>query len=170
MKEEFVFYEYQRFYKSWNILIILISAVVNILLIFGCIVQLGMGKSFGNPPMNNTMLIIITALITLLTVSFFFARLATVINNEGVYIKVFPFFLKYKCFPWDNIAKAYLIKYNPLTVSGIRHSAVIYSVSGNTALQLELIKGKQVLIGTRKPVELEEVLQKLNKQKQVAYT
>ena len=179
MKDEVVFYERQRFSQSWAILII---GLVNALFIFGCIMQLGMGKSWGNHPMDNTMLIIVTAIVTLLTISFFFSGLDTVINKEGVYFKLFPFCWKYKSFPWDMVSKAYVRKYNPILeyggwgiryrIGGIRFNSgeigrskmnIAYNISGNMGLQLELANGKRVLIGTRKPAEMEDVLQKLNK-------
>jgi len=172
MKEEPVFYERQRFSQSWSILILI---VVNALFVYGCIIQLGMGKLWGNNPMDNTILIIVTAFLTLLTVSFFFIHLDTVVNKEGVYIKIFPFSWKYKFFTWDIISKSHVRKYNPILEYGgwgikygrgirrYRINNVAYSVSGNRGLQLELTNGKRVLIGTRKPVELEEVLKKLNK-------
>ena len=97
--------------------------------------------------------------------------LRTWVNEEGVYIKMFPFVFRYKFFPWDSIAKAYIRKYHPLWEYGgwgirfrrwnFRHIA--FSAFGNSGLQLELTNGKRILIGTRKPVELEEVLQKLHK-------
>jgi hypothetical protein len=102
---------------------------------------------------------------------------ATWINKEGVYIKEFPFlsFLKYKFFPWEIISKSHVRKYNPVWEYGgwggkryrwrIMHGRidVAYNVWGDMGLQLELINGKRVLIGTRKPVEMEDVLRKLNK-------
>ena len=181
MKEEVVFYERQRLNRWW---IGLMFVLVNALLIYGCIVQLCMGEPWGNNPADNTALIIITVVVMLLTVSLFFVSLNTVINQEGIYIKIFPFFLRYKFFPWDMISKSYIRKYNPVLEYGgwgIRHSSgmfklkifsirrimnpnnIAYNVSGNMGLQLELINGKRVLIGTRNPVELEEVLRKLNK-------
>ena len=111
--------------------------------------------------------------------------LTTYINEEGILIRLFPFFVKWISFPWDIISKAYIRTYRPIKEYGgwgIRHPSgmfrfniirikglrnnpnnVAYNMSGNIGLQLELINGKRVLIGTRRPVELEEVLRKLNK-------
>jgi len=94
----------------------------------------------------------------------------TWINEEGVYVKIFPIFLQH--FPWDIISKAYLRKYNPIleyggwgvrTQWGIRWNSIAYNAWGNKGLQLELSNGKQILIGTRKPLEMYEVLRKLNR-------
>jgi hypothetical protein len=112
-----------------------------------------------------------------------------VINKEGIYIKIFPFFFRYKFFLWDSISKAYIRKYNPIleyggwgirskfmkfnlfrikgfNFSNVLNNNVAYNMSGNTGLQLELTNGKQILIGTCKPVEMEEVMRKLGKLKE----
>ena len=180
MNEELVFYEQQRFSRSWRIVLIVL---IDALFIYGCILQLGMGKQWGDNPMSNTVLLITAVLLKLLTVSFFFAHLDTVINKEGIYVKLFPFFLKYRFFSWDMISEFYVRKYNPILeyggwgvrkrfsvwkikfgLRGIRRRGmkVAYVVSGTVGLQLELTNGKRVLIGTRNPVEMEEVLQKLH--------
>ena len=165
MKEKVIFYEQQRFSQSWAILILVL---VDVLFIFSMV------RSWSdNNSTSNTILIITAALIMLLTAGFFFVRFDTVINNEGVYIKLFPFSLKYKCIPWDTVSKSYVRKYKPLWEYGgwgIRQRwqirgrrSIAYSVSGNKGLQLELTNGRRILIGTHKPLELEEVLRKLNK-------
>ena len=164
MKEEVIFYEQQRFSQSWAILIVVLADAV---------FTFSMVKSLGNSPMSDKVLIFAAVLIMLLTAVFFFVRFDTVVNNEGVYIKLFPFFLKYKCIPWDTVSKSYVRKYKPLWEYGgwgIRQRwqirgrrSIAYSVSGNRGLQLELTNGRRILIGTRKPLELEEVLRKLNK-------
>ena len=115
--------------------------------------------------------------------------LTTYINEDGVYIRLFPFFMKNRFFSWDFISKAYIREYNPILEYGgrgirhrrfrfnifrikgsgfeyirnIRNSDVAYRFFGNRGLQLELTDGNRVLIGTRRPDELEDVLRKLGK-------
>ena len=184
MQEEPIFYERQRIFRWLKILIIIFA---NAAFIYGCIIQLVMGKAWGDDPMSNTMLIIVTALVLLLTVTIFFIHIDTIINEEGIYIRIFPFFFRSKFFSWDIISKAYIRKYNPILeyggwgmrkkfrvhfhlfrrkgihIRGIRNSNVAYTMSGNIGLQLELTDGKLVLIGTRMPDEMEGVLRKLGK-------
>ena len=108
--------------------------------------------------------------------------LTTIINEEGIYVQLFPF-LKYKFFPWSMISNAYIRKYKPIKEYGgwgirtrmfklklfnikafrILNNDIAYSMSGKIGLQLELTNGKRVLIGTRKSIEMEEVLRKLRK-------
>nr|MBP6978828.1 hypothetical protein [Lentimicrobiaceae bacterium] len=43
---------------------------------------------------------------------------------------------------------------------GGKKAGVAYNISGNMGLQLELKNGKKILLGTKKPVEMEEALKK----------
>lgn len=157
MQEEIIFHERQHF-NRWLIFLIILSS--NAFPIFFCITQVGMGKSWGNNPMSDTTLIIFTASMIILLTAFFF--------------------LRNKFFPWDMISKAYIRKYNPVTESrgwgikyrkfnkwfnirGVTNFNIIYTMSGNIGLQLELTDGKLVLIGTHNPDEMEDVLRKLEK-------
>jgi len=183
MKEELVFYERQRF-TQWWLFVLLIS--VNILFLYGCIMQIGLGESFGNKPMSDVKLMVITAITMLITVSFFFIRLDTVINKEGVYFRMFPFHPRFKFIPWDNISQVDVRKINPIGElggwgirfklfnfggSGISFgiNTQSYTLSGNKVLKLSLINNKSIYIGTQMPDELSEFLFKLDaerKQKQ----
>jgi len=46
---------------------------------------------------------------------------------------------------------------------GGKKAGVAYNISGNMGLQLELKNGKKILLGTRKPTELEDVLKKVQR-------
>ncbi|MDR0419987.1 MAG: hypothetical protein LBH30_00825 [Prevotellaceae bacterium] len=115
----------------------------------------------------------------------------TVINSEGIYVKMFPFNRKYQYFTWDEIQKAYIRKYRPLVEYGgwgcrntfkfrlsfitrIRYclnskklfskqNSEVMSISGNKGLQIEFTDGSKLLIGTHKSEELTEILKKLGK-------
>jgi hypothetical protein len=52
----------------------------------------------------------------LIIASVYFISLKTIINSEGIYIKIFPFLYKY--FAWDEIEKAYIRKYRALKEYG----------------------------------------------------
>ena len=160
MKEELVFHERQRF-NQWWFLLIFIS--INSLFIAGCIIQLGMGKPWGDKPMSDTMLIIFTIFSILFSVSFFFIRLDTVIDNGGVYERMFPLQLKFKFAPWNNILNARVKKIR-FSGWGIRYDGgeVMYTISGKYVLELTLNNNKKISIGTQKPDELMKFLDKLD--------
>ncbi|MCL2651067.1 MAG: hypothetical protein FWD60_08610 [Candidatus Azobacteroides sp.] len=165
MKEELIFQERQRFNQWWNILLLVLF---NGIFIYGCIIQLGMGKPFGNNPMSDTMLIVVTILVALITIaSIFFIRLDTVINEEGVYERMFPLQLRFGFTPWDHVSnvavkKGLLGKFGGGL--GIRYGfrKKAYTVSGNNALQLTLKNNKRIYIGTQQPEALIEFLDKLD--------
>ncbi|MDR2651097.1 MAG: hypothetical protein LBC68_02105 [Prevotellaceae bacterium] len=114
----------------------------------------------------------------LIIVFVYFISLKTIINAEGIYVKIFPFL--YKHYSWDEIEKVYVRKYRALREYGgwgykkvaFRFGIRIFNfkqygkaitMSGNTGLQLEFTNGSKLLIGTHKPEEMTEVLKKLGK-------
>ena len=172
MEEELEFQERQQFNQWRGRWVILLFLSIIGIFIYGCIVQIGMGKPFGNNPMSNTALIIVTIVVTiiiaLLMASFYFMRLDTLINEEGVYEQMFPFQFKFGFSPWDYIKEATVIekkfrgKYRKGW--GIRRGfrEKYYTTPGNKVLQLTLKNNKKIYIGTQQPEELTEFLEKLD--------
>lgn len=166
--------QYQKSLWKWVLMIIL-----NFLLIFGAIMQVGFNKNFGNSPMSDNMLIIVTILIICFSILLLSSYLQTFINEEGVYVKYFPFQIKYKFYSWESIKSARVRSYNPLIEFGgwgykrnkfhfsnfrlVIKSSICYTVSGTNGLELILKNGKKVMIGTHSPNTLDETLTKLSK-------
>lgn len=91
-------------------------------------------------------------------------RLDTEIREDGIYVRFFPFALRLKKYGWEEIERVYIRTYSPLKEYGgwgIRYggNGRALNISGNSGLQLELQNGKKLLIGTRKPEEMEAALQ-----------
>lgn len=176
-KVQLIEFNEKQYQKSWWKWLIMIG--VDLMLIVGAIMQICFGKAFGDTPMSNTMLIIFTIFIILLSVALLSSYLQTYINSDGVYIKYFPFHLKYKFFSWESIESAKVRSYNPLMEFGgwgikrtklsFRNfrfeikSSICYTVSGTNGLELSLKNGKKVMIGTHSPNSLDETLSKLSK-------
>jgi hypothetical protein len=90
--------------------------------------------------------------------------LKTTINNEGVYVRLTPFQIKYKFFDWNYIARIYIRKYKPFyEFGGWGKSKKAITMSGNRGIQLEFIDGKKLLIGTHHAQNVTFVLEKLKK-------
>lgn len=110
-------------------------------------------------------LVMVSAVVALL----FFSNLDTTISEKGIEVKYFPFHLRPRLFAWDEIAKANVREYKPLIeyggwgLRGLSPRNRAYNVSGNKGLQLEFTDGCRLLIGTKKPDEIKEVLKALNK-------
>jgi len=157
-----LFTERQRF-KQWWIWLILLG--MNGLFIFGSFLQLVLGKQFGDKPMSNNGLLLMTFLTILLSILFYCIRLETQIKKDGIYFRFFPFQRKFKYFNWSMIKKCYVRKYKPLTEYGgwgwrisISGRGTAFSISGNQGLQLEFLNDKKMLIGTKRPEELSKAL------------
>ena len=176
MEEELVFQE-RQYFKKWKAAIF---SVINVPFITGCVIQIGFGRLWGNNPLPNSILLLITLIITFLSLAFFFVRLDTVIDKDGVYVQMFPVQWKFNFTPWDCILKAEIRKMNTFflggggflpvfnysrykwNLSGFQRKSLIAIVSGNKVLQLDLINNERIVIGTQNPEELSEFLEKLD--------
>jgi hypothetical protein len=170
MDDEILFTEKQRF-KQWWLWIILIG--INVLFLFGVFKQVIVGQQFGNKPMSNSGLIITALLTMLFTLLFLNFQLETKIKKDGIYVRFFPFHFKFKHFSWGVLTKIYVRQYAALTEYGgwglrfgLWGKGTAYNVSGNKGLQLEFHNNKKLLIGTNKPDELTEALNKIGQLKQ----
>ncbi len=170
MDNEILFTERQKF-KQWWLWLILLGT--NGLFLFGFFKQVVSGQKFGDKPMSDTGLLIATGLIFLLTLLFVNFRLDTQIKMDGIYVRFFPFHLKFKYYSWEIISKSYIRSYSAITEYGgwglrlgLFGKGLAYNVSGNKGLQLEFKSKNKVLIGTNKADELAEVLNKIGQLKE----
>ena len=175
MKEGLVFQEYQSL-KKWKAAIFF--AIIALPLIIGCIIQIGLGKQWGNNSLPNIVLLITTLVLALFGFIFFFVRLETLINKDGVYMQMFPMQWKFKFIPWDCILNAevrkaslfmgdfgflptYTYSFYRLGFKGFNKEHIA-KISGNIVLQLDLINNEKIVIGTQMPEELMEFLEKFD--------
>lgn len=168
MAAKVIFYEKQTFTKPWAWFIVI---AMNLLFFYAIFQQVFLGQPFGQHPIDNIPLLISAATALIISVLFLKASLITVITDEGIRVKFFPFHLKFKFFPWNKIERAFIREYNPIGEFGgwgLRFGffgkGTAYIISGEKGLQLELGNNKKLLIGTQLPAQLEEVLNRqLNK-------
>ena len=165
LTDEILFTEQQKF-KQWWVMLILFG--VNGLFFYGAWQQIMEGQRFGNRPMSNTGLLITMGLITLITVLVLSCRLDTIIRKDGIYVRFFPFHLKFKHYAWDRLLKAYVRKYSPIGEYGgwgirfgLSGRGKAFNITGNKGLQLIFKTNKKLLIGTQKPDEMAEALIRL---------
>ncbi len=165
MNNEILFAEKQKFKQWWAWLILL---GINGLFLFGVIKQIIGGQQFGDKPMSNKGLLITAALTVVLTLLFTTFRLETKIKKDGIYVRFFPIHLKFKRYAWESLTKVYVRQYSAMTEYGgwgLRLGSFdkgsAFSISGNKGLQLEFNDSKKILIGTKKPEELTETINKI---------
>jgi len=175
MKEELVFFERQRF-NQWFVIALFLLTIATI--IYVCVSLIFM-NTLDNKRIDVPILIVLAVVMILIPVGFFFFRLETVINKEGVYFRMFPFHRRFQFKPWSYISKAEVKKINQFKKFGgwgMQYKVVnfmgsgihfgirskSYTISGNCVLLLTLINNKKIYIGTQKPEELSEFLVKLD--------
>ncbi|WP_018616763.1 hypothetical protein [Segetibacter koreensis] len=170
MENDVLFTERQKF-RQWWVWLTLLG--VNGLFIFAVFKQVIGGQQFGEKPMGNTQLLFTAGVIILLTIWLFNLRLETQIKKTGIYVRFFPFHLSFRHYPWYNISRSFVRKYNPIAEYGgwgirlgLFGKGKAFNVSGNKGLQLEFRNNKKLLIGTNKPGELAEALNKIGQLKE----
>jgi len=101
---------------------------------------------------------------------FVLMSLKTEIKTEGVFVRFFPFHLKSKFFPWNEIAEIYVRQYKPLWEYGgwglrvgLFGKGNAYNVSGNIGIQIIFTNGKKLLLGTQSSELVNNALQQLGK-------
>jgi len=158
MKIEFK--EEQKFTQWWIWLILIGLGVVSI---FGIYKQLILGEKFGDNPLPDIGLIIVSALIFSMIALFWFMRLKTEIDQVEIRINFFPFVKKRVS--WKEIKNAKIVNYGFVGGWGIRiwtKYGTVYNTKGNKGLAIEFMNGKKILIGTQKETELNKIVEKVS--------
>jgi hypothetical protein len=164
-----LFSEKQKFRQWWIWLVLLAMAGF---FAFAVYQQLVLKKPVGDNPASDTGLLIISLIPVFLILLFLFSELETEISESGVSYKFYPFHLRKITVSWGNLEKAFVRKYNPITEYGgwgfrlgiFGHGRAL-NISGNMGLQLVLKNGKRLLLGTKKPDEMEKVILQMREKK-----
>ena len=111
----------------------------------------------------ETFAIVTIVIVLAILLLVFFTTLKTEISSEGIGYRMWPFHTKKKLIPWSEIESAEVKQYKPLRDYGgwgmrISTNGRAYNIKGNIGIQIQLISGKSLLIGTQKGREVEHVL------------
>lgn len=156
-----VLFQERQYFRQWFVWLPLLGT--DVLFLWGLVQQLCMGEPWGDKPMSDLGLVLMSLLMFALTGMFMAMHLRTEITTEGVRIFFFP--LTRRFIAWDEVEQASVVEYNPLLEYGgwgLRWGSKgrAYNVSGRTGLQLVLKDGKNVMIGTQRGEELPLILHK----------
>lgn len=152
------FKEEQKF-TQWWLWLILIG--VGGLQFYAVYKQLILGEAFGENPMSNLGLILLSILVLGLIIMFRSLCLRTRIDQHEIRMNFFPF--ASKRIPWKKVRKAEIVNYGFVGGWGMRlwtKYGTVYNIKGNKGLAIELENGNKFLIGTQRVDELNEVLKK----------
>ncbi len=159
-----IFFEEQSLRTNKFFFVVFVGGV-GIIGFFGyaMFVQLVQGMPYGDRPMGDTALAIVGTLYILLGIAmlyvFFRGRLTTEVRPSGLYVRYFPFHLRYQQIPLDSIKVCEARKYSPIREYGgwgIKSGAgkKAYNVSGNNGVEIVYENGKKLLIGSNKSGQL----------------
>jgi hypothetical protein len=153
-----VFYrEIQRFRQLWIWVVVIFLMGLSW---FSFIQQIISKVPFGTRPAPD--LVVIGMWIVFgwaFPVMFYTAGLTTEVRGDGIYIRFIPFHRQFRTMPFDAIQTYEARTYRPLKEYGgwgIRYGAAgkAYNVSGNRGVQLILLSGRKILLGSQNPEEL----------------
>lgn len=156
-----IFIEEQKFRQSWLFIGLAIAFVV---------VTIPIVKDW-NTISQGSFLEMLNDLGGILVILFVFAlfnffKLKTRIDEKGIYYQYLPFHFSYRFIPWEAISKCYVRNYNAIFEYGgwgmkfsfRKSKGKSFTVKGSNGLQLELMDGKKILIGTQKKEEIRRTL------------
>ena len=158
------FREVQRFRIWWAWTAV---SALNIVLVYAIVQQVFFEKPFGTKPAPDYILILIEFLLLLFLVFLASIKLKTRITDTAIYYRFYPFQFKETIIEWHELRDAYIREYNSFHEYGgwgIRIGsskvgrAINTSASGNKGLQLQFNDGKLLLIGTRRPQEIQTIV------------
>lgn len=164
MEKQF-FTEEQKFRSTFVWLIMFPGwAVINVIFGIGLYKQLVLGQPWGDKPMSDLGLIMVTIAANLVVIGIsilmFKAKLIVAIRESGLYYRYPPFIMKEKKISKEEIERYEVREYKPIQEYGgwgfrqrsrrFRNAGLAYNVSGNIGLQLYLKNGKKILFGTQR--------------------
>ena len=157
-----IFREVQQFRQVW---IWVIVSVLAGLVWYAAVMQLLLHRPFGGIPMPVFLLVIFWFIFGIgLPALFFFCRLVTEVRDDGIYICFFPFHWTFRRIAFTEVKQYEVRTFRPIREyggSGIRYvnKGKAYTVSGDRGVQIELLNGKQLLLGSQRAEELQRAIQ-----------
>ena len=160
-KNNITFYEEQQFRQTWVWIILIIPTII---LWYIAIQELIFGNPVGNSNASKEMVFAFWLGFGILFPLFFYKlKLITQVRRNGLYIRFAPVHFSFKKIQLDNLKRHYVRTYNPIGEYGgwgIKYGSKgkVYNVSGDRGMQLEFIDRKNILIGSRKPEQLDSAI------------
>jgi len=161
------FREEQRFNQWWlHLTTGAVAVAATTLFGYGMFRQLVQGQPWGDRPMSDTALAVLGPLFILLGWSVAlllrWISLQVEVRKSSVFIRFRP--LVHREILFQDIRRCEARTYRPIREYGgwgvrVGRRGLAYNVSGHRGVQLELAKGKPILIGSQRAEELAQAIQ-----------
>jgi hypothetical protein len=165
------FREVQRFTQVWLWALLLpVTLGPAGLLVYGMVEQLVFGRPWGTRPMSDAGLwtfgLGTIALCLGIIAMIAWARLVTQVREDGLFIRFFPFHLRFHRIALEDVTDCRTVTYHPIREYGgwgirLSRKGKAYNVRGDRGVRLEYRSGRHLLIGSQRPEELEEAVLEL---------
>jgi hypothetical protein len=109
--------------------------------------------------MSNTEVVVFVVFMAVFFCLFTIMKLITVIDRSGIKMQFVPFVKKQV--KWEDVKSLSVVDYGFVGGWGIRFGSsygTIYNVKGKMGLAIELKNDKKFLIGTQKPQEIQNII------------
>lgn len=158
------FKEVQKFKQPWLWTILLVTAMP---IYYQAIRQLFFKDVFAVYSVSESLNFTLFVFHLVITMLLLITRLEVEINERYISYQFFPFHLKKKSYALNQLQSATIRKFHPIkemTLWGLYVSAGAksYHIKGRWGVQLEFVNGRQLLLGTQKPIELNQILKAFN--------
>jgi len=157
-----VYYRDVQYIRKVSWVMLLIIGIAGMMW-WGFIQQIILGKPWGSKPASDFWMWIIWIIFGIgFPLGFYWMRLIVEVRADHLYIRFVPF--SRREIPYTELKRAAARTYSPIREYGgwgIRglSSRRAYSISGNRGVELELIDGRIVMIGSDNPLPLEMAIQ-----------
>ncbi|MCL4467921.1 MAG: DUF6141 family protein [Deltaproteobacteria bacterium] len=163
-----IFQESQKFSHTFVWMgVIIVFLVFAGLTGYDLAIHLAMRPPFAGKTIPHSALMIM-GIAQILTILFIFgilytAQLMTEVRTDGLYIRFKPFHASYRRFGFESLKTYTACTYRPIMDYGgygIHRGwkGWAYNVSGNSGVQIDLVNGKKIMIGSQKSEELVHAL------------
>ena len=151
-----IYHEVQKFRQVWIWVVVL--AIVG-LEWYAVVRQLLLHRPFGDRPMSDFLTVIFWFIFGIgLPALLFFCQLTTEVRDDGIYIRFSPFHRTFRRIAFTEIKQCKVRTYKPIREYGgwgirVRCQGKAYNVSGDRGVQIELLNGNRLLIGSQRAEE-----------------
>ena len=157
-----IYHEVQQFRQVWlGVIVVVLAGLVW----YATVRQLLLHRPCGNRPMPDIPLVIFWLIFGLgLPALFFFGELVTEVRAAGIYLRFFPFQWTFRRIAFTEVKQFEIRTYHPSREYGgwgIRYGCQgkAYNVNGDRGVQIELLNGQRLLIGSQRAEELWRAIQ-----------
>ena len=161
-KQTPIYREVQKFRQVWIWVVVLAIAGLQW---YAAVEQLLLKRPFGDNPIPDILLAVYLVIFGIaMPTLFFFSQLVTEVRDDGIYIRFFPFHKAFRRIAFTEVKQCKVRTYHPIREYGgwgirVRCKGKAYNVSGNRGVQIELLNGKRLLIGSQRAEELLRAIQ-----------